>query len=103
MGITGAKEAMQAARAKIENISQNQLARHRESFEAPLWTHPFIRGGNDSRIKELQEKYKIGKAQFIPEFRDFFRNREKISTFLKNSCVESNFSYLKTPKFSGLK
>lgn len=57
--ITGAKEAMQAAKVRIESISSNQLERHRETFEAPIWTHPFIRGGNDSNLNELRTKYSI--------------------------------------------
>jgi len=57
--ITGAKEAMQEAKARIEKISAGQFERHRETFNAPIWTHPFIRGGNDSNLNALKTKYGI--------------------------------------------
>ena len=57
--ITGAKEAMQAAKARIEKTSQEQYERHRETFEAPVWIHPFIRGGNDANLNALKAKYGI--------------------------------------------
>ena len=57
--ITGAKEAMQAAKIRIEEISNKQLANHRETFDAPVWTHPFIRGGNDSNLQAMRAKHGI--------------------------------------------
>lgn len=52
--ITGAKEAMAACKAKIEKISQDQYAKHRETIECPAWLRPFIRGGNDSNLEKLK-------------------------------------------------
>lgn len=59
INVMGSKEAMQAAKIRIEKISSEQMSRHREVFEAPLWTHPFIRGGNDKNLIALKAKHGI--------------------------------------------
>jgi len=64
--ITGAKEAMAACKAKIEKISQDQYAKHRETIECPAWLRPFIRGGNDSNLDKLKAKYGIAAVDIPP-------------------------------------
>lgn len=57
--VTGAKDAMKAVKAKIERISAEQVARHRETLECPVEYQPFIRGGNDSNLNALKTKFGI--------------------------------------------
>ncbi|CAG5097692.1 Oidioi.mRNA.OKI2018_I69.XSR.g15189.t1.cds [Oikopleura dioica] len=57
--ITGAKDAMKAAKAKIERISAEQMARYRATFECPIEYQPFIRGGNDSNLNSLKTRHGI--------------------------------------------
>ena len=68
--ITGSKEAMDAAKARIESISRDQSGRHRETLEAEVWIHPFIRGGHDSKIDELKAKYNINAIDIPPREAD---------------------------------
>jgi len=57
--VTGSKEAMDAAKRKIEQISAEQSGKHREVVEAEAWIHPFIRGGHDSNVDALKKKFGI--------------------------------------------
>ena len=57
---------MEAAKARIEQISKDQSGRHRETIEAEVWIHPFIRGGHDSKIDELKSKFLINAIDIPP-------------------------------------